>query len=245
MLATGSRRQRLGDIAARTVVARALPASRRGLAAVPLAIVLVAAVGLSVYRVTSGPAAGTYQAHGVSFDYPARWQLGYLPVNVWFGHVRGTAWSTAVILDQADWIDVAAYRLPVAISPALLRLSPSAEADFRSEIERTGSQLLAGPREITLAGVPGLLIRIAVTHDGIPTENTIAFTFIGTTEYVVVCQQAQGQGATNVQRACEQVIRTFTVTSSATAAGSYHAQVASFDRLAGRQEEGTGVTSRS
>ena len=214
MLATGSLRQRLGDIAAGTVVARALPARRRSLAAVPLAIVLAAAVGLSAYRVTSGPAAGTYQAHGVSFDYPARWQHGDLPVHVRFGHVRGTVWSTAVVLDQADWIDVAAYRLPFAISPILLRmLPPSAKAAFRREVERAGSQLLAGPQEITLAGAPGLLIRTAGTQSGIPVENTIAFTFIGTTEYVVVCQQAQGPGAANVRRACDQVIRTFAASS--------------------------------
>lgn len=214
MLATGSRRQRLGDLAARTVVARALPARHRGLAVIPLAIVLAAAVGLSVYRVTTGPAPGTYQANGVSFDYPPAWQQGHLPVDVSFGQVRGTEWTTAVVLDQADWIDVAAYRTPFAIPAGLLRLlPPSAKAAFRRAVERAGGQLLAGPQEITLAGVPGLLIRTAGTQGGIPVENTFAFTFIGTTEYVVLCQQAQGQGAANVRRACDQVIRTFAASS--------------------------------
>src|SRR5262249_60607544 len=45
VLATGPRRQRLGDLAARTGVARALPARRPGLAYIPLALVLVAVPG--------------------------------------------------------------------------------------------------------------------------------------------------------------------------------------------------------
>jgi uncharacterized RDD family membrane protein YckC len=61
ILATGARRQRLGDLAARTGVARALPGQRRGLAFVPLALVFLAVAGLSVYR-TSSSGAGP-QAH--------------------------------------------------------------------------------------------------------------------------------------------------------------------------------------
>jgi len=53
VLATGPRRQRLGDLAARTGVARALPARRPGLAYIPLALVLVAVAGLSAYRASS------------------------------------------------------------------------------------------------------------------------------------------------------------------------------------------------
>lgn len=40
ILATGQRQQRLGDLAARTAVARTVPARHRGLALVPLAVVL-------------------------------------------------------------------------------------------------------------------------------------------------------------------------------------------------------------
>ena len=70
MLATGTRRQRIGDLAARTAVARAVPVRHRGLALIPLAVVLLAAVALPVYRTSAG---GTYQGQGVSFSYPAAW----------------------------------------------------------------------------------------------------------------------------------------------------------------------------
>lgn len=48
MLATGVRRQRLGDLAAKTRVARALPGGSRGLALVPVALVVVL-LALSAY----------------------------------------------------------------------------------------------------------------------------------------------------------------------------------------------------
>jgi uncharacterized RDD family membrane protein YckC len=75
MLGTGVRRQRLGDIAANTVVARAAPLRNRALAVIPLAVVLVAAIGLAASR-GGHPAGGpqTYRGHGVSFVYPGDWQ---------------------------------------------------------------------------------------------------------------------------------------------------------------------------
>ena len=60
MLATGLRRQRLGDLAARTSVARTTPLRRRGLAAAAVALVVAVLLGLSFYRATvSGTTEGT------------------------------------------------------------------------------------------------------------------------------------------------------------------------------------------
>jgi uncharacterized RDD family membrane protein YckC len=50
MMATGWRRQRLGDLAAKTFVERALPTRRRGLALPPMALLLFLIAALSVYR---------------------------------------------------------------------------------------------------------------------------------------------------------------------------------------------------
>lgn len=49
MLATGARRQRLGDLAARTSLARARPIPHRGLAAATVAVVVVVLAGVSFY----------------------------------------------------------------------------------------------------------------------------------------------------------------------------------------------------
>jgi uncharacterized RDD family membrane protein YckC len=50
MLVTGPRRQRLGDLAAKTNVARALPVRHRGLAAAAVALVVLVLLGFSFYR---------------------------------------------------------------------------------------------------------------------------------------------------------------------------------------------------
>ena len=52
MLATGPRRLRLGDLAARTSVERALPVRHRSLAAAAVAVVVLVLLGLSFYRAT-------------------------------------------------------------------------------------------------------------------------------------------------------------------------------------------------
>ena len=59
MLATGERRQRLGDLAARTRVARALPVGNRGLALVPVALVAVLLALSAYYASATGTAAWT------------------------------------------------------------------------------------------------------------------------------------------------------------------------------------------
>lgn len=59
MLASGQRRQRLGDLAAKTRVARALPEGRRGLALVPVALVAVLLALSAYYASVTGTAAWT------------------------------------------------------------------------------------------------------------------------------------------------------------------------------------------
>jgi len=59
MLATGERRMRLGDLAARTRVARALLGGRRGLALVPVALVAVLLALSAYYASVTGNAAWT------------------------------------------------------------------------------------------------------------------------------------------------------------------------------------------
>jgi len=54
MQVTGLRRQRLGDLAARTSVARTLPMRHRGLAAAAVAVVVLVLLGLSFYQATGG-----------------------------------------------------------------------------------------------------------------------------------------------------------------------------------------------
>lgn len=214
MLATGrGRRQRLGDLAARTAIARALPVRHRGLVLAPLALVVLAVAGLSVYRAATAGGAQTYRAHGVSFDYPAGWQQTSPMGDVWMGPVRQKLWSVALSIERAHGVGVAAYRLSapfpkIPIGP----VPPAGKRFFRHFMEQGRLALQTGPEEITLGGMRAYLVEGSGTDRAIPVEDTFVFAFNGTTEYVLVCEHQRQQGA---DVACGQVIRTFRVTRAA------------------------------
>ena len=65
MLITGSRRRRLGDLAAKTSLARAAPVRHRGLAATVAALVVLALLGFSFYRAAASEEASA-SAEGLS-----------------------------------------------------------------------------------------------------------------------------------------------------------------------------------
>src|SRR6266511_1271847 len=141
MLATGERRMRLGDLAARTRVARALPGGNRALALVPVALVAVL-LALSAYyasvtgRVT-GDAAKTYRGHGVLFEYPAGWQEAS-KVNV-AGGSRNELWQFAVGTgtDEVSVVIVEAYRLGGPVTAENLdEVKPEAATAVRQLLEQ-------------------------------------------------------------------------------------------------------------
>jgi uncharacterized RDD family membrane protein YckC len=216
MMATGARRQRIGDLAARTVLVRA-PARHRGLALVPLAVVLLAAAGLSAYRATSAGGTQTYRAHGVSFDYPAGWQeeSGYT-ASTSAGDAP-TLWSAAVSPGTSDdVIAVDAYH----VSPAVTAQNIDAfTSDLEGVIQQSGVTVQGTPQKVTMAGLPGLRFRFTGTVHGTRYASTAVFAFNGTTEYEVNCQYTPGMAA-QVARACDQVTGSFQVSGAAPGAAA-------------------------
>lgn len=148
MLATGVRRQRVGDLAAGTSVVRT-PVHHRG-----LAVVWLAAVGLAVYRVNS-PAPLTYRAHGVSFDYPARWHVESYEPTVTAGGAQDL-WTTAVGPGR-EWdlisVDASAANQPVR-APDIDAVIPDVESLTRQLFDQAGGAPVAGPEKITMTGQP-------------------------------------------------------------------------------------------
>jgi hypothetical protein len=185
-------------------VARATPVRDRGLALVPLAVVLLAAVGLSAYRATSPGGTLTYKAHGVSFDYPASWQeVGYTSMS---SGAWAKLWGTAVGPGTPyDNIVVEAYRLGVTVSAQDL---DAVVPDLASAMQQAGMAVQGTPEKVTMAGLPGLRFRVTGTVDGASYAGTQVFAFYGTTEYTVNCQYTAAKAA-EVTRACDQVIGSF------------------------------------
>ncbi len=235
MLATGERRQRLGDLAAKTRVARALPGGHRGLALVPVAVVAVL-LALSAYyasvtgRVT-GDAAKTYRGHGVLFEYPAGWQEAS-KVNV-AGGSRNELWQFAVGTgtDEVSVVIVEAYRLGGPVTAENLdEVKPEAATAVRQLLEQLGGALQSGPEELTVGGLPALRFRGTATIKATPVELAVVFVFDHTTQYAINCQHTRDQAA-EIQRGCNQILRTFKVTAPADTTGAATASTTPDSRL--------------
>jgi len=204
MMVTGIRRQRIGDLAARTVMARAgRPADRRGLALVPLVGVVAAAIIVPVVSL-SGSASGTqtYTGHGVSFAFPDDWSAG----NPRGARATGDLLWTAVVgpSGQQDAIVVQGFRLRVPVTtqningvvPELARL-----------IQQQGDVLHGSAQAVTMSGLPG--VQFTVTSGGHLGQSRLVFAFSGTTEYEVACTYPPA-GAAAIRRGCYQVLNSFT-----------------------------------
>jgi hypothetical protein len=212
MLATGARRQRLGDLAADTRIARAVPMRHRGLAVAGLASSLVLVLAGSVVYVAASDqdeGAQTYRGNGVSFDYPAGWEEGAFESRAETG--GDELWEVAFVLDGESLVTVAAYRMNMPVTAENL---DAAKAEFEGVVRELVDQLdgtvQAGPEEITAAGKPGLRFRATATVDGTPFESTLVFIFDDTTEYYLNCQYT-AEWAEEIERGCEQIVGTFTV----------------------------------
>lgn len=203
-LATGTRRQRIGDLAAKTGMARAArPARDRGLALLPVAAVVAAAIVFAALRPNSSGGAQTYQGHGVSFAYPAGWSSGTPQVGDTTGNLLWVTGVAPATQDGAIIVQGYLLRAPVtaqniaAIVPDLARL-----------IQHQGATLHGLPQKITMANLPGVQFHTSSGSGGRSSQGTLVFAFNGIMEYFVSCQYAPGSAA-SVQHACHQVESTF------------------------------------
>ena len=216
-LVTGTRRQRVGDLAAKTSVARALPIRRRGLAAALVASGLVVAVVGSVVSVAvrgEEDRDSTYRAHGVSFNYPAGWRD--VTDEVTFGAESGGAdelWTLSLgtadfDASGVDMVTVTAYRMrdPVTAQDMDAMGVELTEAIF----PEVGWAVQAGPEKITMGGKPGLSYEVTGSVGGTDVESTLVYVFDDLTEYELQCQSTP-EHAAEIEQGCDQIIRTFEI----------------------------------
>ena len=206
-LATGAHRQRLGDLAANTTVARARPVRRRGLVATLLASCLVVAVVLSVVSgAVFGDDDSTYRANGVSFDYPAAWQDFTGDVT---HDIEGAGEIAAVGVGAKDMVVVTAWRNDRPVTGKNL---DATGAELTATIRRwPGWSLEAGPEETTMGdGMLSLRYEVTGSVDGKDVESTLVFAFDGLTAYELNCQSTSEHRA-DIEQGCQQIMRTFKV----------------------------------
>ena len=160
--------------------------------------------------VTGGSGAKTFSAHGFSFNYPGQWRPLARVTN---SATSGTALtSDAVGIDGSDLVQVATYRLNVAVTPD--NFSDVRDA-FDQVIQQTVSQangsVLKGATEIQVGGLRGLRYQItAANAAGVQTESRIVLAFRGMTEYFLNCQHVAVH-ATEIESGCDQIVQSFKV----------------------------------
>ncbi len=204
MLATGARQQRLGDLAARTGIARAVPIRHRGRAVATLVSTLVLVVGGSVAYVAASDGAKTYRGHGVSFDYPVGWMEASTQ-----SEEANALWGRSFAAGEYDAALVGAYQLDASVTADNLDLvMPELEEAVRQFAEQSGGTVRAGPGYSTVAGKPTVRYQATGTVDGTPYEITLQYIFDGTTEYYVNCQHTD-ERADEIERGCEQILSSF------------------------------------
>jgi hypothetical protein len=110
MLVTGPRRQRLGDLAAKTNVARALPVRHQGLAAAAVAVVVLVLLGLCFYRATAGDEVTGAKAEPTATDELLAFTEGAILLQDSFSDPT-SGWEADVFEEgETDYID-GAYRI--------------------------------------------------------------------------------------------------------------------------------------
>ena len=128
-VAPGVRRRRIGGLAARRAVARAAPVRHRALAVVPLAVVLLAAVGL--------------------FGYPAGWQQHSGAASTPAGGTR-ELWSSAA--GPGAPYDLTSFRVSRTVPGAAARAASPPSSSATSTTPPSGSTT---PGSSPVNGMPG------------------------------------------------------------------------------------------
>ena len=183
-----------------------------------LAIVgLLAVLAMSVRATSSGsihlasaPVSQDCRTLGVSFYYPAGWQRYLGRNNARIPGSSAQLCRTALFIDPSDAVFIDAYALPNPASAEGAGPSiPLLKREAGQLLAQIGATPEAGPRMITIGGLPGIEVRGAgYAPSGAPIQSTLVVAYDGRIEYLVKCQAQEH--AAQVMRACDQILRTFT-----------------------------------
>jgi hypothetical protein len=129
-------------------------------------------------------------------------------------YIRGgpdELWKVAFVLDRESIVTVEASRMNMPVTAENLDAAKAESEEVVQELfDQVGGSVQSGPEDITAAGRPGLRFRGTGTLEGTPIESTFVSVLDGTTQYTLNCQHTP-EWAEEIERGCEQIVRTFTV----------------------------------
>jgi hypothetical protein len=142
-------------------------------------------------------------------------------------------WRTGVSLgtDEVSGVGVEAYQLsPPVTAENLAEVKAELATLVRQLLEQGGGAVQSGPEELTVGGLPGLRFRVTTTVDATPVESTLVYALDHTTEYFLNCQHTRDKAA-EIQRGCDQIVRTFKVAAPGSATADVTASTTPGSRL--------------
>ena len=171
-----------------------------------LLLVIVAVAGFSSCGGDSGDPnkTKTYSAHGITFDFPANWKRQKLESKT--EKAANAQWDLeGLVLTEDDVISVQAYKLTLAITPAVFNEN---QQDIVDEVTRTtaGHDTLSDPEVTNVAGLPAITYRVAATSTrGRDVTSQLFFIFKDEMEYFINCQATEKR-QDDVDAACQKVV---------------------------------------
>jgi len=202
IMVKGTRRQRLGDLAAKTTLVRA-NRSRIRIAALIGSVLFVVFVGFVVASWAAG-GTGSCSEHGVSFEYPNNWQRLDPTAIRSSGNVLCT--DVVGIKDETD----AVVQVFAMAEPVTDVHDPALVAQIQGLLATAGYAISGGPDEITLGGLPAIRLLTTFSVGGKDYEGAVVAAFASTKEYWLNCEWTVDAAAAGA-RGCDQIVTTFTI----------------------------------
>jgi hypothetical protein len=210
-------RRILGDDGRTLGVALTQTGKRSNYLLAPVLLLLIVGCGGKNTSESSAPCKhGCYRGHGVSFNYPPKWQKTSdttAPIS--------DLWFVDVVRDKkySNYVEITGQgQSELGFPPANLA---AGKAHLKGQREALGAFFQPGSEKLTIDGQPALRFRSTLTNGtGAAAGNTVEtawlLTFKGKTQYRFECNHqarvpdAQAAAA-EIERGCAQIVRTFKV----------------------------------
>jgi hypothetical protein len=178
------------------------------LVVVASAIIVVIVGGVLVVVANRSPAAGTYHAHGVSFDYPSDWtDLGAPTFQAQAGSL---VWSEGFAPQAGlDIVSVTAYQVSAAVAVTdPVQQQQLLDRAFSGLISSQNGTVTSAMHPTQLAGQPAFAVSFTLPEASgdVFTDDTIRID--GSTEYLITCQYHDATKA-QISPGCQQVLSSF------------------------------------
>lgn len=184
-----------------------------------VAVLLIGGIVIAVLVVATG---GSYEANGVSFEYPKTWvETSDITTEAQAG--AGTElWSDGVTPIEGSTGDepspnvvlLTAYKLPLSVTEDnVAQLEPQLKGLLDQLVAQQQASWDGALRSTTIAGLPAF---VAENVGGVapgeqPVESRVIFVFDDTTQYFINCQY-ETASKSDVLGGCDQITNTFTIT---------------------------------